>query len=219
MGTMPRARRTVNARLAETTSGTQFITEDDLELPKLPKGLDGIAEAVMAARVQVGDPRRYRGRLSGERVRQLGCPFGCTDGAGASVLFSWAHVQFACTGQCVQVARRVWQRDVHAAAAYLVDSGCGRFAGTAGVNAAAGADARKKGWMSTQWTAHRGSQSGGGPGTKPRSVLSYNSTARPCPTWHREHTTRGCTCMCCIPVVQLQDPGERAEPRGNAACY
>ena len=152
---LPRARRTVNARLAETTSGTQFITEDDLELPRLPKGLDGIAEAVLSARVQVGDPRRYRGRLSGERVRQLGCPFGCTDGAGGSVLFSWAHVQFACTGQCVQVARRVWQRDVHAAAAYLMDSGCGRFAGAAGVNAAAGADARKKGWMSTQWVELR----------------------------------------------------------------
>ena len=51
----------------------------------------------------------------------------------------------------MQVARRAWQKDVHAAAAYLIDSGCGRFAGAAGVNAAAGADARKKDGMSTQW--------------------------------------------------------------------
>ena len=48
----------VNARLALSTSGTQFLREGDLDLPKLPGGLDGLAEEVRAARVQlqVGDP-------------------------------------------------------------------------------------------------------------------------------------------------------------------
>ena len=40
-----------------------------------------------------------------------------------------------------------WQHDVQAAATFLMDSGCGRFSAGA-KNASAGADQRKRGWVS-----------------------------------------------------------------------
>lgn len=92
----------VERRLAVGCGSVQMVEACDLDLPRLPDRLVTVAEAVMCGRAQIGDARRFSGRIALRMMAELGCPFGC----GCS--FAWHDVAFTCTGDPLVRLRAAW---------------------------------------------------------------------------------------------------------------
>ena len=96
-------------RLRATSGSAQMVEGCDMELHPMPPRLDDVAQAVLLARCQIGDPRRFLGRVARSMVAEFGCPFGC------GCRFSWHDVAFTCRGGDVRRARATWLTAVVAA--------------------------------------------------------------------------------------------------------
>ena len=96
------AQREAERRLAVGSGSAQMVEECDLELPRLPERLVNVAEAVLCGRAQIGDARRFCGRVARRMAAELGCPFGC--GCG----FTWHDVAFECKGELLVRLRGAW---------------------------------------------------------------------------------------------------------------
>ena len=103
------AQREVERRLAVGCGSVQMVEACDLELPRLPERLVTVAETVLCGRAQIGDARRFCGRLARRMAAALGCPFGC--GCG----FAWHDVAFTCKGEELVRLRAVWMVAAEAA--------------------------------------------------------------------------------------------------------
>ena len=101
--------REVVRRLAASGGAAQTVEACDLDLPRLPERLVEVAEAVLCGRAQVGDARRFCGRVARRMVAEMGCPLGC--GCG----FSWHEVAFTCKGAQLVQRREEWTIAVEAA--------------------------------------------------------------------------------------------------------
>ena len=103
------AQREVERRLAVGCGSVQMVETCDLELPRLAERLVTVAEAVLCGRAQIGDARRFCGRLARRMAAELGCPFGC--GCG----FTWHDVAFECKGETMVRLRAAWMEAAEAA--------------------------------------------------------------------------------------------------------
>ena len=104
----PLACDVVSRRLRGASDESQYHSEFDIPVLKLPDAVQRTCEAVLAQRCQMGDAKR---RLGVTRLQELSagtCPFGCKGNGGAPTAFTWFHVQFECRKCEIVAARGAW---------------------------------------------------------------------------------------------------------------
>ena len=100
------AQREAVARLRAASGSAQQVERCDLELGRMPERLVEVAEAVLCGRAQVGDARRFCGRVARRMLQLEGCPLGC---GRAGCRFAWHDVAFSCGGAALRGPREMWR--------------------------------------------------------------------------------------------------------------
>ena len=98
----------VDRKLRAALRETQMHDEYDVAPLALRDKVQQTCDAVLGQRSCIGDTRRYLGKAKSTVIGDGHCPFGCVDGDGNGVAFSWLHAQFFCQADELVEARGLW---------------------------------------------------------------------------------------------------------------